>query len=137
MQNGLDPLELQTRLKHEADGLGYIKPGFFHIFVISAEGGAPRQLTKEEYNHRGSLSWSPNGEEIFFSGNLTENWEYDFRNSEIYSVHTVTQEIKTYTAQNGPDRQPSVSPNGKYISYLGFNDNGASLSGESVNYHGS
>ncbi len=113
---------ITDRLKHEADGQGYIKPGFSHIFVISAEGGSPRQLTKENYNHRGSLSWSPNGKEIFFSGNLTENWEYDFRNSEIYSVHTITQEIKTFTTQNGPDRQPSVSPNGKYISYLGFDD---------------
>ncbi len=113
---------ITDRLKHEADGRGYIKPGFSQIFVISSEGGSPRQLTKNDYHHRGALSWSPNGEEIFFSGNLTENWEYDFRNSEVYSVNVNSQEIKTYTSQNGPDHHPSVSPNGKYISYLGYED---------------
>ena len=37
---------ITDRLKHEADGQGYIKPGFSQIFLISAEGGSPRQLTK-------------------------------------------------------------------------------------------
>ncbi|PHS61254.1 MAG: peptidase S9 family protein [Flavobacterium sp.] len=110
------------RLKHERDGVGYLKPGFNHLFVISSEGGAPRKLTKGNFNHRGSLSWSPNGEEIFFSGNLNEDWEYDFRNSEVYSVNLQTLQIKTYTTQNGPDYLPSVSPNGKYISYIGYQD---------------
>jgi len=113
---------ITDRLKHERDGVGYLKPGFNHLFVISSEGGAPRKLTQGNFNHRGSLSWSPNGKEIFFSGNLNEDWEYDFRNSEIYSVNLQTLHIKTYTTQNGPDYLPSVSPNGKYISYLGYND---------------
>jgi len=113
---------ITDRLKHEKDGAGYIKPGFNHLFAIPSEGGAPRQLTQGDFNHRGTLSWSPNGEEIFFSGNLNEDWEYDFRNSEVYSVHINTLQIKIYTSQNGPDFLPTVSPNGKYISYLGYHD---------------
>ena len=113
---------ITDRLKHEADGQGYIKPGFSQIFVISSEGGSPRQLTNGDHNHRGTLSWAPNGTEIFFSGNLTENWEYDFRNSEVYSVNTQTLKIKSYTSQNGPDYQPKVAPNGNFISYLGYKD---------------
>ena len=36
---------VETRLRHEADGSGYIEPGYNHIFVIPAEGGTPRQIT--------------------------------------------------------------------------------------------
>ena len=94
---------ITDRLKHEQDGAGYIKPGFNQLFVIPSDGGAPRQLTHGNFNHSGTMSWSPNGEEIFFSGNLNEDWEYDFRNSEVYSVNVNTLQLKTYTSQNGPD----------------------------------
>lgn len=113
---------ITDRLKHEADGTGYLKPGFRHIFVIPSEGGTPRQLTSGNFNHGGNLSWSPNGQLIYFSANRNEDWEYDFRNSEIYSVNTNTRVINTHTDRNGPDRSPKVSPNGKYIAYLGFED---------------
>jgi dipeptidyl aminopeptidase/acylaminoacyl peptidase len=113
---------ITDRLKHEADGSGYIKPGFTHIFTIPSEGGTPRQLTDGNFNHSGSLSWSHNGGEIFFSANRNENWEYEFRNSEVYSVNTITGEINAFTDRNGPDSSPLVSPDGRYIAYTGYKD---------------
>lgn len=113
---------ITDRLYHEADGKGYIKPGFNHIFVISAEGGAARQITSDDYHHRGKLSWSADGRYIYFSANRNKNWEYDFRNSEIYSVGVYTNEIKALTDRKGPDHSPAVSPNGRYIAYIGFED---------------
>ncbi|MCG9973331.1 S9 family peptidase [Christiangramia crocea] len=113
---------ITDRLKHEADGSGYIKPGFTHIFTIPAEGGTPRQLTSGDYNHSGSLSWSPDGSKIFFSANRNEDWEYDFRNSEVYSVNVNNGRIEQLTERSGPDGSPVVSPNGKYIAYLSFED---------------
>ena len=113
---------ITDRLKHEADGRGYIKPGYHHVFVISSEGGAIRQITDGNYNHRGNLSWSPQGNKIYFSGNRNDDWEYDFRNSEIYSADVQTGSIKALTKRKGPDYSPNVSPDGKYIAYLGFED---------------
>ncbi|RDK87094.1 S9 family peptidase [Marinirhabdus gelatinilytica] len=113
---------ITDRLKHEADGAGYLKPGFTHIFTISAEGGAPRQLTSGDFNHSGTLSWSNDGGKIYFSANRNEDWEYDFRNSEVYSVNTRTGVIDQLTEANGPDGSPMVSPNGKHIAYIGFVD---------------
>jgi dipeptidyl aminopeptidase/acylaminoacyl peptidase len=116
------PARITDRLKHEADGSGYMQPGFTHIFMLPAEGGTPRQLTSDNYNHGGSLSFSPNGNEIYFSANRVEDWEYKFRNSEVYKVHTDSKIITVLTAQNGPDYAPKVSPNGKLIAFLGFED---------------
>ncbi len=113
---------ITDRLKHEADGAGYIKPGFNHIFVVPAEGGAPRQITSGDWNHRGQLSWSPDGQHIYFSANRVEDWEYRFRNSEIYKVNVLTQEISALTKQEGPDYHPVVAPNGKMIAFLGYQD---------------
>ncbi|MEL6918928.1 MAG: DPP IV N-terminal domain-containing protein, partial [Bacteroidota bacterium] len=117
-----DTPRITDRVYHEADGRGYIKPGFNHIFVIPSDGGAPRQITSGDFHHRGQLSWSSDGKQIYFSANRNEDWEYDFRNSEIYSVAINTNKIWPLTNRKGPDYQPVVSPNGKYIAYIGFED---------------
>lgn len=113
---------ITDRLKHEADGAGYLKPGFSHIFTIPADGGAPRQLTSGDFNHGGSLSWGSDGTQIYFSSNRNEDWEYDFRNSEVYAVNVQSGFIKTLTTSPGPDRAPKVSPDGKHIAFIGFVD---------------
>lgn len=116
------PARITDRLKHEADGSGYIKPGFTHIFILPAEGGSARQLTSDDYNHRGNLSFTPDGKEIYFSANRNKDWEYDFRNSEVYRVNVSTRKITQITNQKGPDYYPMVSPDGKRIALIGYKD---------------
>lgn len=117
-----EPARITDRLKHEADGKGYMKPGFTHVFSIPAEGGTPRQLTSGNYNHRGGLSFAPNGKDIYFSGNRSDNWEYEFRNSEVYKVNVDSKTITALTTQIGPDHSPNISPDGKTIAFLGYKD---------------
>ena len=117
-----DAPRITDRLKHEADGAGYVKPGFTHIFVVPAQGGSARQLSSGDFNHGGSLSWTPDGKQILFSANRVADWEYDFRNSEVYSLDVASGTIKQLTDTNGPDYSPIVSPDGKRIAYLGYED---------------
>ncbi|MCT8340885.1 S9 family peptidase [Flavobacteriaceae bacterium TK19130] len=117
-----DKPRITDRLKHEADGRGYLDPGFTHIFTIPALGGTARQLTSGDFNHGGSLSWSPDGNMIYFSANRNEDWEYDFRNSEVYSVSVSTGTIQQLTDRDGPDYSPIVSPDGSTIAFLGYED---------------
>ena len=113
---------ITDRLYHEADGRGYIPPGFSHLFVIPADGGAYRQITSGDFQHRGPLSWSPDGREIYFSANRNPDWEYDFRNSDIYAVSVSGGAIRTLTARSGPEEEPVVSPDGTYIAFHGYED---------------
>jgi len=116
------PARITDRLKHEADGSGYMEPGFNHIFIIPAEGGTARQLTSGNFNHRSNISFSPNGKQIYFSANRFEDWQYRFNNSEIYRLNLDSKAIEPLTSQDGPDYSPKVSPDGKTIAYLGFKD---------------
>ncbi|WP_445665407.1 prolyl oligopeptidase family serine peptidase [Fodinibius sp. AD559] len=111
-----------TRLNYESDGSGYIDPGFTHIFTVPAEGGAPRQITEGDYHYSGDPVWSSNGERLFFSANLNEDWERDRRESELYTVDVESGDIEQLTDRDGPDYRARVSPDGETIAYLGYDD---------------
>ncbi len=116
-----DKPRITDRLKHESDGSGYMREGFSHIFYISSEGGKPTQVTRENYNHR-AIDWKSDSKGFVFSSNYTDEWEYDFRNSELYSINIDGSNLKTLTDRNGPDRGAAISPDGKKIAYLGYDD---------------
>jgi len=59
---------------------------------------------------------------ILVSANRHENAEFDPVNSEIYQVSLQDKTIKELTSRQGPDRDPVVSPDGKLIGYVGFDD---------------
>ena len=117
-----DAPRVTTRLKYEQDGAGYIEPGFNHFFVIPATGGTPRKITSGNFHHAGTPQWMPDGRRLVFSGNRNENWEADFKNSEIYVVDISTGDVVALTDRAGPDFGPVVSPDGRKIAYLGNED---------------
>ncbi|MFQ5506819.1 MAG: S9 family peptidase [Planctomycetota bacterium] len=116
------PAKVIRKLKYRADGAGYLEDGYRQIFVLSAEGGTPRQLTKGPYQHGGAPSWSSDSKALLFSANRHEDWEHEPLDSEVYEVSLADGSIKALTDRRGPDRSPRVSPDGKKIAYLGFDD---------------
>ena len=110
------------RVNHEADGSGDIEPGFRHLFVVPAEGGTPRQVTTGDYQHGPDFDWLPDGSGLVFSANRQENWELDFRASELHRVGLGDTTAVQLTDRDGPDRSPAVSPGGQRVAYLGFDD---------------
>ncbi len=117
-----EPPRVTTRLKYERDGSGYMEPGHNQYFVVPAIGGTPRQVSSGDFNHTGAPEWAPDGKRLIFSGNRHENWELDYRNSEIYSVSLETGDVQALTERNGPDFAPVLSPDGRQIAYLGYDD---------------
>ena len=113
--------EYVTETRYQADGGGILDPAFSHIFVIPAEGGTPRQLTSGNYNHRGSLSWTPESREIVFSANRDDDWALQSRESDIFAVN-MAGELRQITSMPGVETGPKVSPDGTLIAY-GKTDN--------------
>lgn len=117
-----EPLEVIDRVTYRYDGGGYAQPGFDHVFVVSADGGAARQLTFGQWDDGGPLSWSPDGRRILFSANRRPDWEREIQNSEVYAVDLASGAVSALTSRNGPDASPVYSPDGKHIAYTGFDD---------------
>ncbi|MCH7874009.1 MAG: S9 family peptidase [Gemmatimonadetes bacterium] len=108
-------------LNYRADGEGYVKEGYNHLFVLPADGGTPRQITTGPYNH-GGARWTPDGTALIFSANRHENRDLDPRNSDIYEVAIADGSITQLTDRQGPDGSPRVSPDGRLVAYTGFDD---------------
>jgi acylaminoacyl-peptidase len=116
------PLKVIDEMNYRADGAGYLKEGYTHIFVVPSQGGVPRQLTSGPWNHGGPLSWMPDSRSIVFSANRHPDAEDEPLNSEVYRVTVADGEVTQLTQRLGPDGSPAVSPNGQAIAYLGFDD---------------
>jgi dipeptidyl aminopeptidase/acylaminoacyl peptidase len=117
-----DPLKVIDRVTYRADGAGYLKPGYRHIFTVSADGGAPRQITFGKFDDGGPISFAHDGRALVFSTNRAENWERDPQESEIYRVAIADGALTRLTTRVGPDQAPAVSPDGSKIAYVGYDD---------------
>jgi len=116
------PLEVITDLAYRSDAEGYLKPGYHHAYVVAAEGGAPRQLTFGAFNETGPLSFTPDGAHLLLTGNRMDNWRREPVNTEIYEVALDSGAIRALTSRVGADGAATVSPDGRTIAYLGFDD---------------
>ncbi len=118
------PLEIYDRVVYRTDNAGYLKPGLTQIFTVSAEGGAPRQLTFARAPIGGQIDWTPDGRHLIFSANLGEKWQLEAFDSELQELNVETGAIRALTDRRGPDQDAVVSPDGKWIAYTGFDDAG-------------
>lgn len=108
-------------LNYRRDGAGYLPAGKRQLFVLPITGGTPRQLTNAEFNH-GSPVWSLDDKSLLYSANQHDDRDYDPLNSEIHRLDIASGEVTTLTDRAGPDSAPTISPDGKLIAYLGFDD---------------
>ncbi len=117
-----EPAKVIDKVTYRQDGGGYVENGHTQIFVVPAEGGTPRQVSSGPYDQGGAVAWSRDGRSLYFSANRNEDRDYDLLNSEIYRVDIATGDVAALTDRPGPDANPAVSPGGKRIAYLGFDD---------------
>jgi Tol biopolymer transport system component len=108
------------KLDYRQDGQGFTADAVQHLFVVPADGGTPRQITSGEWS-AGSAEWTPDGKSLVYSaGPRVPDAEYEWRESDVYSVDVATGTINRLTTRSGPDNNPAVSPNGRFIAYTGY-----------------
>ncbi len=117
-----DPPILEDRFRNRQDGVGYLDFGFQHLFVVSAEGGTPVQVTSGDFHHASPAAWTPDSQNLVFSSNRKPDWVYDYRNSELYIAPAAGGEIRALTDRNGPDQSPAVSPDGQSVAFISNED---------------
>ncbi len=118
------PAIVVDRLTWARDGQGLLPRGYTHVFVIDAMlGGTPRQITSGKYNHT-DPEWSADGRTIYVSAIRRPDWEYLRGDTEIYAVDLHTLDITPLTDRRGPDTNPTVSPDGRWIAYTGYDEKG-------------
>ena len=115
-----------TRLRWRADrtpGQGIVPDGEMHLFVIPAEGGAPRQLTRARLTVSGAPSWTPDGRALVVAASAEPQADRDLYSADIYAI-PIEGEPRKLTALSGTEASPVVSPDGAQVAFLGFEDKG-------------
>ncbi len=131
-----EPARVIDRSVYRFNGVGYLEPGFTHLFVLPAEGGTPRQITSGEYHHGGPAGvsfeeavWSRDGRHLIVAAVRRPDWEDERLDTELWEFSIADGAARALTARRGPDGAPVVSPDGKQIAYVGFDDQRPGLSG--------
>jgi dipeptidyl aminopeptidase/acylaminoacyl peptidase len=120
---------LVDRLHFRQDRRGFTETGYTHIFVVSADGGTPRQVTSGDWNvgsrfdgllGRVGWDWTPDGRTIVVDGMDDPKADLNYRESNIYAVDVATGGARRLTTERGIWEGPVVSPDGKRIAFSGY-----------------
>lgn len=117
-----EPVKLIDTVRYKRDGSGFVEPAHRHVFVVPADGGAPRQLTQGEFDHAGPLSWGPDSQTVYFSANRHADWEYESTESDIFAVAVDSGELRQITDFPGREGSPAISPDGRTLAYVKASD---------------
>jgi dipeptidyl aminopeptidase/acylaminoacyl peptidase len=117
------------RLHYRQDRRGFMEGGFMHLFVVPADGGTPRQLTRGEWNVGARFDgldggvgydWTPDGKTIVFDGLKDPEADYNYRGSQLYALDVATGNIRQLTGRPGRWANPVVSPDGRSVAFTGY-----------------
>jgi dipeptidyl aminopeptidase/acylaminoacyl peptidase len=110
------------RLVYRRDGRGYLQAGHQQIFIVPADGGAPLQVTRGDFDHGGPVSWTPDGRALVFAANRREDADYEPRLAALYRLDLDSGELSRLLEWPGPVSLSRVSPDGRRIAFTGFED---------------
>lgn len=124
------PRIVQTR-HFRQDRRGFMEPGFRHLFVASADGGATRRITQGDWSIGARFDgldgavgydWTPDGRTIIADGMADSTGDANYRNSNLYAIDVATGALHRLNAQDGAWSSPVVSPDGRRVAYRGYTE---------------
>lgn len=123
-----EPAKVIDKLVYRFNGAGYLKPGYTHLFVLPSEGGTPRRISSGKFQHGGvafgasEAVWTPDGKYLLMSANRNQDYEREARDTNVYEFSVADGSVRALATRKGPENSPRVSPDGKLIAYVGYED---------------
>lgn len=114
------PVRVFDDITFRFDGAGYLSEGGRQVYTVPVSGGSVRQLTSGEADFSGP-EWL-DADTVLVVGNEAEDRDLDLIESEIYAVELSDLSRTPLTSRDGPDNNPTVSPDGSLIAYTGYDD---------------
>jgi len=91
-----------------------------HVYVVEVDGtGSPENLTPGEFQHS-DIAWLADSSGVLTSASRHENYDVD-RATDIYRVD-LDGTVTGLTQQTGSYGHPAVSPDGRLIAFVGYDD---------------
>jgi len=123
-----EPARVIDRLVYRFNAQGYLPEGFSHLFVVPADGGTARQVSSGDFPHgatfgvTGGPVWTPDGARILIPANRRPDWDMEPLDSDIWAFAVEDGAARRLTERRGPDDAVAVSPDGRKIAWVGFDD---------------
>jgi dipeptidyl aminopeptidase/acylaminoacyl peptidase len=114
-------------LHYRQDQVGFLEDGHTHLFVVSADAGAPRQLTTGKWNAgagelRGAVAfdWTPDSKSVVFEGDRSTESDLHYQTSQLLVADATSGAIRELVSTPGSWGRPAVSPDGKSVAFTGY-----------------
>ena len=116
-------------LHFRQDRRGFTENGNTHLFVLPADGGTPRQVTKGDWNVGARFDqlagnvgwdWARDGRTVFVDGMDDAKADLNYRSSNVYAVDVATGTMTRLTKEEGAWTSPVVSADGRRIAFAGY-----------------
>lgn len=111
-----------TSMRYKRDGRLALQPDpsvrdIAELFVVSAAGGTPRQLTDLAFT-KSDVQWSPDGRLVYFTADEREaDEDNDELTRDIWVVRVTDGATMRITPNPGSESAPVLSPDGSRIAY--------------------
>lgn len=110
------------RIHFKLDGAGFLPQGRTHLWMVDAATGKARQLTSDDRYDEYEPRFSPDGRWIYFVSNRSADPDLMFQRSDIWRMPARGGSIEQVRNFDGPSSDFSLSPDGRWLAYLGQPD---------------
>jgi dipeptidyl aminopeptidase/acylaminoacyl peptidase len=114
-----DEAKVITRLQYRRDQSGYRPSGWQHVFVVPADGGTPRQVSRGDFDH-GAPQWSTDGGELVCDGSRFADADRQPDQRDLYALDVATGTARELVKRPGFETAPVVI--GDHVFFLGRDD---------------
>jgi dipeptidyl aminopeptidase/acylaminoacyl peptidase len=110
------------RLFYKHDGSGFLPQARTHISIVDALTGKARPLTGGNEFSESEPCFSPDGRWVYFTSNRSADPDRQADREDIWRIPTRGGSIERIRTFDGPAGEPGISPDGRWIAFLGKKD---------------